>query len=436
MKLKYILIMALAVLSLCLTHTKPAQAEFELADGKIKIGLNARVRYEFFNNTDFTSTTNDTRDYVLTRFRPTFTFLPHEQVSLVFQPQFSAGWGEVFGTSINSVNSAAANSTSGTLNDPVLGMHQAFMTYTPTEWFSMSLGRQEWAYGDQLLIGSVGWHNTGRAFDGIKMRFSKERLWVDVIYSLLNDAESGAGRGACAAPCTFGDHHFGGLYASWEAAEWLKAWDFYALYRLDSAARPRAHNYVTIGTRLKGKSNGWDYRLEATGQIGKSTATGVNANQRDYQGDLEVGYTWENAWNFRIGLEGLIASKNYIQMFPTAHKWLGFTDLFGRRNVMSGIVHLSMQPSEKWKLKLDAHTIMRNSAASSLFALNGTTAVGAGASTSKFAGEEIDFAVSFHPIEMLSFSAGINSFIPMGFVKTNVGSDLAMFGYLQTNLKF
>jgi len=433
MKTKFLLPL-LAIISFA--APQPVEAGFELADGKVKLGAQARVRYEFFNNTDFTSTTNDTRDFFLTRVRTDLTLLPHEQVLIFFQPQFTSGWGEVFGTSINSTNSATAGSTSGGLNDPAVGVHQAYMTYSPTDSYSLTVGRQEINYGDQLIVGAVGWNNTGRAFDAVKMRFSGENYWVDALYSVLNDAESGAGRGACAAPCAFGDHHFGGLYASIEAYDWLKAVDLYALYRFDSTVRPRAHNYVTFGTRLKGKSNAFDYRFEATGQVGKSTITGANADQRDFQADLEIGHTWENASNFRFALEGLVASKNYIQMFPTAHKWLGYIDLFGRRNIMSGIVHMSMKPGDKWTLGLDAHTIFRLSNATTLFALNGTTAVGAGAATSKLAGEEVDFSVGYSPLEILNFKAGINGFFPMGFVKDNVGSDMAIFGYLQTNVKF
>ncbi|MCP5464630.1 MAG: alginate export family protein [Deltaproteobacteria bacterium] len=415
--------------------TSLANAAFELADGKFKVGAQARFRYEFFNNTDFASTTNDTLDYVLTRVRPTFSYLPHEKVEVLLQPQFTAGWGELFGTSVTSVNAVAGGSTSGALNDPAFGVHQAYMLYKPASWFALTLGRQEWNYGDQLVIGGVDWHNVGRSFDAMKMHFSGSNYWIDALYSYLSDAESGAARGV--ATGSTGDHHFGGLYASIDLADWLKAWDLYALYRLDSTARPRAHNYLTFGTRFKGQSKGWDYRLEATGQFGKSTITGVNANQKDWQADLEVGYTWTDFYQFRIGLEAFAASKNYIQMFPTAHKWIGFVDLFGRRNIMGGVAHFSMKPSEKWGLSLDAHTIFRNSGATGLFRLNGVTLIGGtGASSSKLAGEELDFSVSYAALDILSFKAGVNAFIPMGFIKTEVGSAVPLFGYLQSNLSF
>lgn len=430
----------LTFLALVMLAMNPSltNAEMTTMDGKLKINAEARVRYEFFNNTDFVSGTNDKNDFIFTRVRPKFTLTPHEQLTVVFEPQFSAGWGEVLNTSVSSVNSATGGTTSGGLNDPTLGVHQGYFTYAPNSVISLTLGRQEIAYGDELVIGSVGWHNTGRSFDALKLKFKKDRYWVDAIYSLLSDQESAAGRGACAAPCNFGDHHFGGLYGSINAAEWLKEFDLYAFYRYDDASNPRPHNYLTFGTRLKGKKSAFDYRFEATGQYGKSTvANGGNYNQRDYQADLEVGYNFENFYNFRFGLEGLLASENYIQMFPTAHKWIGYVDLFGRRNIMGGVVHLSIKPNDKWFAKLDAHTLFRYTTDRGLFRLNGTTEIGAaGTSNSRLAGEEIDFVVSYKPLKMLSFDAGINGFIPMGFVKGNVGDDIALFGFLQSKLKF
>ena len=428
-------ISSLLLFLLAIVVSLPSEAEFELADGKFKIGAMARFRYEYFNDRDFVAA-NDTFDFVYTRFMTDFTFLPHEKVKLFFQPQFSGGWGEVFATSITSINSTNAGTTSGAINDPALGIHQAYMSYMPTDYLTVTLGRQEWNYGEQLLIGSVAWHNVGRSFDGAKLHFTNgDKYYVDVLYSYLSDAEAGNGRNV--ATGSQGDHHFGGIYASVNVAEWLKEWDFYALYRLDSTARPRAHNYVTFGTRLKGKSNSWDYRLEATGQYGKSTISGGNNDQRDYQADAEVGYTFDTDNKFRIGVEALIASENYIQMFPTAHKFLGYIDLFGRRNIMAGVLHLSMKPADKWSVKLDAHTILRNDTNNSMFRLNGTTAIGGtGVSNSRLAGEEIDFAVRYQALDILSFQAGMNVFIPMGFIKSEIGDDMPMFGYLQSRLKF
>lgn len=438
MKSAYLKIIFLCVTALIMSMTSTAEAKpFELLDGKIKIGGQARFRYEHFNNTDFVAA-NDTRDFILTRLRVSLTLIPHEQIVLFFQPQFTAGWGEST-ASLSSVdqssNAVGGVANSGTvLNDPTLGVHQGYLAYSPTDWFTVKLGRQELIYGDHLVVGNVGWSNSGRSFDAVKFKFTGDIFWVDFLYALLLDVESGVVRGANAAGTSpSGDAHFMGIYSSLDLGDFFKAVDLYALYRFNQTARPRPHNYVTAGLRIKAKPNNWDYRFEATGQIGKL----AGANQRDWQFDLEGGYTWEDFYKFRLALEAFVTSRNYNQLFPTAHKWLGFIDLFGRRNIMGGVLHLSAQPSEKWLVKLDAHGMFRTKTSAGLFRLNGVTPIGAvGASTSRFAGVETDLTVRYKPLDLLSFQAGFNAFIPAGFVRTNVGSKVPLFGYLQTNLVF
>lgn len=406
--------------------------KLELADGKLLIGAQVRFRYEHFDDTDFVGA-NDRRDFVLTRIRPDVEYRPHEQIVLFFQPQFTAGWGET-GLSQSSVNAATDGSTaatSGALDDPDLGVHQGYLIYAPSDWFAMKLGRQELIYGDHLLVGNVDWNNVARSFDAAKLIFTHDQGWVDLFWSLLSDAESGQARGV--ATGSSGDAHFMGVYSSLDFGRFLRALDLYALYRLDMTASPDPHNYVTAGLRIQSKPNNWDYRIEGTGQFGKQTG----ANQRDWQFDVEGGVTFESLYQFRIGLEGFISSLNYNQLFPTAHKWLGFIDLFGRRNIMGGVLHLSAKPAPKWLLKLDAHTMFRAKTSAGLFRLNGVTPIGAvGPSSSHFAGEEIDLTAVYKPLDLLSFKAGFSVFLPAGFIKSNVGSELPLFGYLQTKVAF
>jgi hypothetical protein len=427
MRSKLTLLVAILCLVVTVGFMQESQAKgIELADGKIILGTEARIRYEFFENTDFTSA-QDRRDFVVTRLRPSLTFLPHEQLEILFQPQFTGAWGE---SSSTLVNSGAAGASSGSLNDPVLGLHQAYLRYAPIDWFAMTAGRQELIYGDQLVIGNVDWNNTGRAFDALKLRFSANHGSLDVIASILNDTEASHSRGTAASA---GDAYLFGLYSSYDFGDYLKNLDFYALYRFDDTADPRPHNYVTTGARLKAEPSAFDYRIEANFQYGEQ----ANADRKDYQADLEAGYTFEESKKFRIGLEAFIASLNYNQLFPTAHKWIGFVDLFGRRNILGGVVHLSMKPGDRWVLKLDAHTFFRNKKSAGLFALNGTTAIGAaGTSNARLAGEEIDLTAIYKPLEYLTFQGGVSAFIPMGFIKTNAGSKVPLFGYLQVNAMF
>jgi hypothetical protein len=68
------------------------------------------------------------------------------------QVQDARAWG----TEANTLTDASAD---------FFDMHQGFAELG-TDALRVRLGRQEVALGDQRLIGSVGWSNTGRAFDG------------------------------------------------------------------------------------------------------------------------------------------------------------------------------------------------------------------------------------------------------------------------------
>lgn len=440
----------LGIVILVLAAFFPASAwsKIELAGGRFVTGGHARFRYEFKNNTtDFSSAAgaNDTIDFWLIRLRPFFEYQPHGQVRLYIEPQFTAGFGES-AASFTATNAAiaAATTASGSTDNAALGLHQGYLVYSPADFVDMTLGRQEFLYGDQIILSPLGWHNNGRSFDALKFHFSfnNGRGWLDVIASLLSDVESGQPRSGFGTVPS-GDAYLAGLYHSYDFGKYFRAVDLYALYRLDNTTRPRPHNYVTFGVRVKSKPTRWDYRLEITGQMGKIARGTASVNQRDWQADLEVGHTFNGEAEFRISLEGQIASKNFNAMFPLSHGWLGYMDLFGRRNISSAVLHLSLKPAEKWHLKLDAHTFLRTTTAEGLFTIAQSQGIQAAAttyaattSTDRLAGEEIDFVAGFTPIKPLKFEAGASVFVPLGFLKKDIGSELATFTYLQTLVSF
>jgi len=66
----------------------------------------------------------------------------------------------------------AWGSESNTLTDAGadnFDLHQGYVEFGGTEAFAARLGRQEFAVADERLIGTVGWSNTGRSFDGVRL---------------------------------------------------------------------------------------------------------------------------------------------------------------------------------------------------------------------------------------------------------------------------
>lgn len=255
-----------------------------------------------------------------------------------------------------------------TLGDVGLGLHEGVLELHGDQ-FRIDVGRFEMAYGDELVIGSVGWHELGRAFDGVRFHLTgKSGYWVDTFATLLEEgAESDAPKPGVS------DQYFTGIYVG--LGELVKPGfnlDAYVLGNINTrqhnpldATEPLsdAGGFATVGARVKNKEGALDYRIEVGAQAGKVAGSDILA----FQGDAELGYT---VGIVRLALEGLYASgddpdtadKNeaYNQLYPTGHKWLGYADFFGARsNIAGGVFHLSVKLPIDLVVNFDAHSYWR-----------------------------------------------------------------------------
>ena len=425
----------------------------------ISLSGSARVRGESKNNSNFTDLRGDRIDFMASRFRAAFKIRPMESSAkwhVLFQPQFTKTWGLADATA-----AAGGGATSGALYDAELSVHQAFISYDPCKNINLTLGRQELSYGDELVIGSVGWSNVGRSFDAAKIRYQSNKFWIDGFGSkILESNASTAG-----SPYT-GDNQFFGAYASFELHKYLSEFDLYYLRKHNrahalNAAQPYAQTETTLstwGTRLKSEvGNIFDYRFELTLQDGHPGEASIDRNYNsrgEYQADLEVGARFMKD-KYRIGFEYFIASKEYDQLFPTAHKWLGIADQFSRRNIEGFVVHLKGKPIKKFWVGLDYHNFRRKSTGYGVNTFTGGsptptayysgTAAGTSSNDNKIA-QEWDLQMGYKLADGLNFSLGGARVIPGGYLKTIAGgvdgtgtkklSDSTEFYYAQLMAKF
>ena len=132
---------------------------------KLQIGGEIRFRVEG-DARDFDSDT-DPHSYHYLRTRLALDFHADTRARVFIQAQDSRVLGQP---------------TSGTLdNDDNLGIHQAFAHLDGylTEGLYHCIGRFEYAKGNQRLLGTVGWHNVGRAWDGVMSGYACEKLTVE-----------------------------------------------------------------------------------------------------------------------------------------------------------------------------------------------------------------------------------------------------------------
>lgn len=266
-----------------------------------------------------------------------------------------------------------------TVADPALGLYQGYVHVATPRW-QLDVGRFAMNYGDALVIGNLDWHQTARAFSGLRLHWNgvQTPYRVDVFATQSTEGRPATG------PYGAGDTYFYGVYAMFgpALAERL-ALDVYALGLswpetddvpvdpLDpgagTATRASATT-ATLGARLRHTRGALDVRVETGLQLG--TRLGVpGMESRDvfaYHADVEIGVRFGSA---RVSAELLYASgddpdsasdSSWNQLFPTAHKWLGLSDVFGARsNVYGGAAHAAYQLNRRMTAKLDGHVFMR-----------------------------------------------------------------------------
>ena len=324
----------------------------------IEVGGSFFTRYEMRQNYDPIG--GSSTDMVRYRSRLDLDTAPLSiagdlDLSLRFSPQASGLW-HVGGDGLDDVS---------------LGLHEGSIVLT-TPTLRAEVGRFEMVYGDHLVIGNVGWHQTGRSFDGARFRLSPHEnkdFWIDFFGTLLME---GLTEGPTGNRLGAGDEVFLGVYgALGETLGEGFILDGYVLAQIWPEVMGRATaSQATIGARVKHRAGALDYRLEAGLQLGsRPAAAGDNPSVLAYHGDLELGVRAAED-KFRVSLEGLYASgddpttagdaEGWDQLFPTAHKWLGTMDVVGgRSNVAGGAVHVSYQVSQAVRLGLDGHAFLR-----------------------------------------------------------------------------
>ena len=218
-------------------------------------------------------------------------------------------------------------------------------------------------------------NKTARAFQGMRSRFTLgEKAWLDAFVTLIEEGTPTA----TDQDVGNGDRYFYGLYAdvgplitkglTLEPYVLGQTWgadtatdDAGVSSRVDSATQ------VTLGARVKQKIDLFDYRVEAGFQTGTRPGGAEATDLSAFQADATVGIS--PAKGFRIGVGGLIASGDdpetdeneaWDQLYPTAHKFLGLSDVVGgRSNISSLYANVKYAVDKSLIFKVDAHTFSR-----------------------------------------------------------------------------
>ena len=354
-------------------------------------------------------------------------------------------------------------------------LHQAFVTVGNKREFPVTakVGRQEFIYGDERLVGAGDWGNLGRVFDAAKLRYEDKDTWVDGFVGrlVLPDANNFN---------VANDYDwFSGVYASTRAVCPKQDTQLYFLSRNTGkqspsaqsgslVALPSARDIYTVGFRMKslpGQLKGWDYALEAATQFGSIKSGGPTSQRLDHQASALSaggGYTLPKCpMSTRVGLEYNFASGDedanddksgtFEQLFPTNHKHYGYMDFVGWKNIHNPRLSLSAKPFKQLLVSLDYHLFWLADTSDSFYtesgaARSGQTAAGNGTGYGKnsgyssFLGSEIELDATYAVTSYLVLRSGYGHFFAGNYQKDSFravgGAKDADYFYVQATFNF
>jgi len=279
-------------------------------------------------------------------------------------------------------------------NQPLRGIDRnsgdflnAFVDVQLTDDLGVRVGRQELLYGAQRTVSPLDWANTRRTFEGVKAMWTPGDWKIDAFLTnpvtINRHARDQANY----------DQQFYGTYATYGGIDNL-TFDAYYLGFDNQIAGFSLH---TFGSRILGSHGDWLYEIEGAYQGGDAAGAGI---------DQDAGFAtagigrklpalpWSpTAWVYFDYASGDHAGgdfNGYNQLFPLAHKYLGFIDAVQRSNVESVNFLLTCAPTEKTKLLLWYYMFQSNSAAP-VPSIGGTP----NQNTGKDLGQELDIVLSY-----------------------------------------
>lgn len=466
------------------------------AGGKFVVDFNVRFRGEARHNTfDFNSATETVNDdaFVLARYRIGAKYTVSPKVSFYGQLQDVREYGATR-PQVPYVNAAEGNNP--------LDLRQLYVDLGDPrdDVVYARIGRQMMAYGDERLIGGFEWNNLARTFDAVKVVYNNAaaKTTVDFFAAKVVTVKGRNLGQDFSLIADKSDPHdlFAGIYLQNSGLVKNQKTDVYLLYRgktqngpfyrpntLTTGATGVApydipEKIYTLGVRAQSISmaalGGFDYLFEGAIQWGKSRPGLTNAqvvvpNWYDHQAyayHLEVGRSWERSKFFpRLSVEYNEASgdKNpndtendaFLNLFHTNHKFYGYMDTLGWKNMRNAAVTLRFKPFatfdsslKKSVLRLDYHWFWLKTNQDLWYRANAITAVatpavGIRAGLPKDIGQEFDATWSWSPSPPYDILIGYSYFDTGKYLPaaratgTTLGrGDNASFCYAQLMLRF
>lgn len=302
-----------------------------LLNGKLDLGGEYRSRYQSEKNHRGLGITGLDDQFWLTRTRLFANYRANEYLRFYGEYLYADSAGEDFAPRAIEENRGEAQN---------LFVDVALLD-TGNIQMTGRLGRQELILGNERLVSPLDWANTRRTFDGYRLTLSAESTDLDLFYTnpVLRVPETG---GTNEWDSSNNDTRFYGAYLSNRATDLGTLETYY----LGFENQPANFSFHTLGSRIVGAKDRLLYEFEGGVQFGdNSNGSTHNAGfltaGLGRKLDLQLaGRTWSpTVWGWYDWASGADqppfspGDNGLNHLYPLAHKYLGFMDLFGRRNI-------------------------------------------------------------------------------------------------------
>ncbi len=356
--------------------------------------LRPRVEYRHGYKTLFPDDA-DPSVFVSQRSRLNFGYKT-EKLHLYISPQDVRVWGDV-----PQLNVADNNGFS---------LHQAWGEVSIDTAFSVKVGRQEIAYDDQRIFGSVNWAQQGRSHDAAIVKWQKETAKVHLGAAYNQEKETLTGNILYANASTYKSLQYLWMHKDWKnfnASFLFLNNGFQALGVEEEDAETRYSQ--TTGVHLNYKINDLKFTSNLYYQFGND----INNNDLSaYLLALEAHYTVSDNLGFKLGGElqsgndyGVPANGEnnaFTPLYGTNHKFNGFMDYYYVGNHMHSVGLTDLYASINYKLNpksainLDLHQFFASAELDE--------------ELSKNLGTEIDLVFAHKINKMVSLKAGYSHY--------------------------
>jgi hypothetical protein len=445
------------------------------------LGGSVRLRYELRDNALGLPPANDWRTSGADNDNSYFSD------KVLLHAGYTAKWWSVFVQGRSSSTTGDDRSSNGAIpgtggagpeSDGLADLHQAFVTLGNHKEFPVSakVGRQEFIYGDERLVGAFAWNNIGRVFDAARLR------WQNAWFA----AEAFTGKIVLPDDNSFNvwnDYNlFSGLHVATKRVPKTLT-ELYFFARNDGVGSatnnpgsfppfqmpaPQARDIYTLGGRMKSDTNafgGFDFTVEGAWQFGnwKPTLTAARQDHEAFAVVANAGFTFREAFGKpRVALEYAYATgdssatdnqhETFDNLYPTNHKFYGYADYLSWQNLHDARAIFQMKPHAQVSFAVEGHLFWLANTADSLYNVGGAgrttpgSTVGGGngfnrnPSYDSFVGGELDVIAGYAVTKFASVEAGYGHFFAGDYLDQTWanagGSANAHWFYLQTMIRF